>query len=125
MNDGNGAAEKNIRINFSKGKTKFCSSLHYNGDESYFYVNKTEICKIKANNNISWYNFCLQSVSKYFTKDEWSKIYLNGTVYDFSVDQSSIEITTLNIRNIHQYLMVKNNVKKYLRLLKNVYWVIN
>ena len=29
-------------INFSKANTTFCLSLHYNGDESYLYVNKTE-----------------------------------------------------------------------------------
>ena len=33
------------------GNTKFwfCLSLHYNGDESYLYVDKTETCKFKAN----------------------------------------------------------------------------
>ena len=49
--------------------------LHYNGDESYFYVNKTEICIFRAKDNISWYNFCLGSISKDFTKDEKSEIY--------------------------------------------------
>ena len=39
-------------------------NLHYIGDESYLYVNKTEICKFKANDNISRYNFCSKSVSK-------------------------------------------------------------
>ena len=66
-----------------KAKIKFCSNLHYNGDESYLYVNKTEICKFKANDNVSWYNFCLGSISKDFTKYEQSEISLNGTVYDF------------------------------------------
>ena len=48
------------------GNTKFwfCLSLHYNGDESYLYVDKTETCKFKANDNTSWYNFCLGSISK-------------------------------------------------------------
>ena len=71
------------------------------------YVNKTEICKFKANDNISWYNFCLGSVSKDFTKYEQSEISLNSTAYDFSVDHSSIKE---DIINIHQYLMVKNNI---------------
>ena len=38
-----------IYINFSKAKAKLCLHLHYNGDESYLYVNKTEICKSKEN----------------------------------------------------------------------------
>ena len=70
--------------------THFCLSLHCNGDESYLYVNKTEIFKFKAKDNISWCNFCLGSVSKDFTKNEQSEISLNNTVYDFSVDHSSI-----------------------------------
>ena len=40
-----------------------------NSDESYLYVYKTEICKCKENDNRSWYNFCLGSISKDFTKD--------------------------------------------------------
>ena len=57
---------------------------------NYFYVNKTEICKFKAKDNISWYNFCLGSTSKDFTKDEQSEVFLNGTVHDFLVDHSSV-----------------------------------
>ena len=72
------------------------------------YVNKTEICKLKANNNISWNNFCFGSISNDFTKGEQSEIFLNGTVYDFPVDHSSSRKE--NILNIHQYLMVKYNV---------------
>ena len=48
------------------------------------HVNKTEICKFKAKDKISWYNFCLGSVSKDLTIDEQSDISLNGTVYDFT-----------------------------------------
>ena len=35
--------KKKFSINFSKANTKVCLSLHYNDDESYLYVNKTEI----------------------------------------------------------------------------------
>ena len=45
-----------------------------NCDESYLHVNKKGICKFKANDNKSWYNFCLGSVSKVYTKDERSEI---------------------------------------------------
>ena len=69
VNDSTGAAEKTLSVNFGKDKAKFCLSLHYNGDESYLYVNKTEICKFKVNENISCYNCCLLSVSKDFTKN--------------------------------------------------------
>ena len=70
---------------------KQIQSLGYvcNGDESCSYVNKTEICKFKTNDNIIWYNFCLGSVSKVFRKDEQSEISLNGTVYYFPLDHGS------------------------------------
>ena len=74
------------------------------------YVNKTEICKFKVDDKISWYNFCLKSVSEDFTKDEQSEIPLNGTAYDFSVDPSSIK--KKDIFNVDQYLVIKNNIKE-------------
>ena len=48
---------KKINITFSTGKTKFCLSLHYSGDEGYLHVNKTEICKFKVDDNINWCHF--------------------------------------------------------------------
>ena len=54
-------------------------------------MNKAEIFKFKANNNISSYNFYFGSVSKDVTNDEQREISLNSTVYDFSVDHSSIK----------------------------------
>ena len=53
INNSTGAAEKKIKINFTKANTKFCLSLHCNGDESYLFINKTEICRFKAKGNIS------------------------------------------------------------------------
>ena len=43
--------QKKNNINFSKGNTKFCLSLHYSGDESFLYVNKTVIYKFKGKDN--------------------------------------------------------------------------
>ena len=41
-------AEKIYSINFIVTKKKFCLSLHYNGPNSYLFVNSTEIYKFKA-----------------------------------------------------------------------------
>ena len=38
-----GLPEKKSDINFSKGKTKFCLSLNYNGDNNYLFVNGKKI----------------------------------------------------------------------------------
>ena len=64
---------------------------------------------IFTSENISWYSFCLGSVWKVFTKDDRSKTSLNRTAYDFSVDHSSIKKE--DILNIHQYLMIRTNIK--------------
>ena len=37
------------------------------------------------------------------------EISLNGNVYDFSIDNNSIDKS--DILNIHKYLMTKNNIK--------------
>ena len=57
----NRQSEKKFSINFSKANTKFCSSLHYNGDNSYFFVNGKEVFKFKAENkNVNFpTQFCL------------------------------------------------------------------
>ena len=41
-------AEKINSINFTVTKKKFCLSLHYNGVNSYLFVNGTDIYKFKA-----------------------------------------------------------------------------
>ena len=45
--------KQKFSIKLSKANTKFCFNLHYIGDESYLYVNRTEICKFRENDNIS------------------------------------------------------------------------
>ena len=46
---------------------------------------------------------------KILQKNKQSEISLNGTVYDFSVDHSLTKKE--DVFNIHQYLMVKSNIK--------------
>ena len=41
-------AEKMYSINFTATKKKFCLSLHYNGANSYIFVNGTEKCTFKV-----------------------------------------------------------------------------
>ena len=42
INGSTGSVENKINTNFSKAKSKFCLSLHYDGDDSYLYINKTD-----------------------------------------------------------------------------------
>ena len=52
INGSFGSPEKkfSIKDKQSKAKGKFCWSLHYNGDNSYLFVNGQEMFKFKANN---------------------------------------------------------------------------
>ena len=65
-------AEKTYSINFTNRKTRFSLSLHYNSNNSYLFVNGTEICKFKA--------------KKYEIKDRQTEICLGNISRDFSVD---------------------------------------
>ena len=44
-------AQNPYAINFSEQYKRFCLSLHYNGVNSYLFVNGVEICKFKAKDN--------------------------------------------------------------------------
>ena len=57
INGSIGAAEKKCSINFSKTKTKFCLSLHYNGDNSYFFVNRKKSITLKQTRKMSTFDF--------------------------------------------------------------------
>ena len=41
-------AEKMYSINFTAARKKFCLRLYYNGDNSYLFVNGTELIRFKA-----------------------------------------------------------------------------
>ena len=65
INGSIGTAEKKLSINFSKANTKFCLSLHYNGDNSYLFVNGKETYKFKVENkNVDFRTqFCPGNIS--------------------------------------------------------------
>ena len=43
------SAAKMYSTNFTEHNKKFCLSWHYNGENSYLFVNGTEIHQFKAN----------------------------------------------------------------------------
>ena len=63
-------AEKMYSINFTVTKKKFCLSLHYNGGNSYLFVNGTEIIKLKVKDSkIVASPLCLGNISKDWLTD--------------------------------------------------------
>ena len=102
-------AEKMYSINFTVKKKKFCLSLHYNGANSYLFVNGTEIIKFKAKDSkIIASPLCLGSISKDWSMDNTKKTGLTGYVYDFSVDYNTATVD--DIKDIHKYLIEKNEI---------------
>ena len=96
-------------IIFTERNLKFCLSLHYNGANSYLFVNGKEIVKFKAKDSeIIPYSLCLGNISKDWTNDNMKKTGFNGYIYDFSTDYNTINKS--DILDIHKYLMKKNNM---------------
>ena len=70
--------EKMYSINFRVIKKKFCLSLHYNGTNSYLFVNGEEIVKFKAKDSaIVAVRLRLGNISKDWSvnnmKKNWTK----------------------------------------------------
>ena len=98
--------EKMYWINYIVTKRKFCFSLHYNGANSYLFVNGTEIHRFNAKDSeILATPLCLRNISKDWSVDNMKRTGFNGYVYDFRVDYDAIAVD--DILNICKYLMKK------------------
>ena len=105
------SAEKMYSPNFSADNKIFRLSLHYNGENSYLFVNGKEVTKFKAKKpEINADQLTIGSISTSanlsISNIEDSKLYRN--VYDFSVDYRAI--SNDKIQDIHAYLMKKNGI---------------
>ena len=96
-------------INFTISRKKFCLSLHYNGANSYLFVNGIEITKFKAKDSETVANpLCLGNISKDFSVANMKKAGLYGSIFDFRIDYRAAAVN--DILDIHTYLMKKNGI---------------
>ena len=103
--------EKMFYRNFTEPVKKFILSLHYNGDNSYLFVNGREELKFKTKTDqIINKNLCLCNLSNYWGRDHSAKTSLYGNIYDFVLDYKA-NVGTTTIDDMHQYLMTKHNIK--------------
>ena len=73
------------------------------------FVNGTEIYKFKAKDSeIVVSPLCLGNISKDWTVDNMKRTGFTGYIYDFSEDYDVIAVD--DIKNIHKYLMEKNDI---------------
>ena len=83
--------------------------MHYNGANSFLFVNVKEIHKFKAKDpEIVATPLFSGNISKDLSVDNIKKTGLNGCVYDFSVDFDAIPVD--DILYIHNYSMKKNEL---------------
>ena len=60
--------EAKCPINFTQSERRFVLSLHYNGSNSFLFVNATKIYQFNAKNSeIKNYSLCLRNISKRFS----------------------------------------------------------
>ena len=97
---------------FTEPNKKFLLSLHYNGDNSYWFVNGGEELKFKTktfNNEMKQNIMCIGNLSSDWSSANSTKTGLYGSVYDFGLDYSPVN-SVGTIYDIHRYLMKKHNV---------------
>ena len=110
INDTTLYAEKNYYRNFTDPGKKFIISLHYNGDDSYLFVNGRQELKFKAKTDqLVKEKLCIGNLSDQWTASESEKTGLYGNIYDFLVDYQAI-IGVGPIYDMHRYLMTKHNI---------------
>ena len=102
-------AEKMYSINFSATGRRFCLSLHYNGDNSYLFVNGREIIKFKTKDSEIVANpLCSGNISNDFSESNMKKAGLYGLIYEFIIDHKAFAAN--DILDIHKYLTKKHNI---------------
>ena len=80
--------------------------MHYNGANSYLFANGTQNYKFEAKDSeIVVCPICLGNIPKDWSVDNMKR---TGYVYGFSVDYEAIAVD--DIKNIHKYLIKKNNI---------------
>ena len=102
--------EKNYYRNFTDPGKKFMLSLHYNGDDSYLFVNGRQELKFKCKTDqLVRKILCIGNLSDEWTTSESERTGLYGNIYDFVVDYEQI-VSVKAIYDMHRHLMVKHNI---------------
>ena len=110
INDTTIYAENNFYRNFTDPGKKFVLSLHYNGDNSYLFVNDRQELKFKAKTDqLVKEKLCIGNLSDQWITSESEKTGAYGRIYDFLVDYEQI-VGVKTIYDMYRYLMVKHNI---------------
>ena len=89
-------AENNFYRNFTDFGKKFISSSHYNGDNSYLFVNGRQELKFKAKTDqLVKEKLCIGNLSDQWIPSELEKTGVYGKIYDFVVDYNKFQVLKL------------------------------
>ena len=103
-------AEKNFYRKFTDFGKKFVLSLHYNGDNSYLFVNGRQELKFKGKTDqLVKEKLCIENLSDQWNTSESEKTGAYGKIYDFVVDYEQISGVKA-IYDMHRYLITKHNI---------------
>ena len=101
---------KELLQKFTGFGKKFVLSLHYNGDNSYLFINSRQELKFKAKTDqLVKEKLCIGNLSDQWTTSESEKTGVYGKIYNFVVDYEEI-VGVKTIYDIHRYLMNKHNI---------------
>ena len=110
INDTTIYTEKMYYRNFIDPGKKFALSLHFNGNNSYLFVNGRQELKFKAKTDqLVKEKLCLGNLSDQWTTSESEKTGLYGKIYDFVVDYEQIAETN-KIFDMDKYLIIKHSI---------------
>ena len=102
--------EKKYFRNFTEPHVKFLLSLHYNGNDSYLFVNGRQELKFKCKTDqLVKEKLCIGNLSAQWTASESEKTGLYGNIYDFVVDYEQI-LGVKAIYDMHRNLTTKYNI---------------
>ena len=102
-------AQKEYSINFTAQKNECCLGLHYNGVNSFVFINDVELYKFKAKDSeLNAAPLSLGNGSNNFSVDNMKKTELYRYFDVLSVDFESTDVDILDIR---RYSMKKHNIK--------------
>ena len=91
LDDATFTAEAIYPISFTQPNKRFLLSLHYNGSNSFLFINATKIYQFNAQNSeMKNYALCLGNILKDYTINNMKKTELKGIVKVFSVDFNPI-----------------------------------
>ena len=104
-------AEHNyVKVNDRQVNEKFILPVHYNGDNSYLFINGVQQFKFKAMNSLNSSNpLIIGNTSTNFpSQTDYKKTSLHGDLYDFLVSYEASDIK--KIYDIHRYFMKKHDI---------------